>query len=453
MKRQLGISTSIFLCAVSISPLVYAQTAEPAPSAPPPGAAPPSPAEPPPAATEPPPAASSPASPTPEPPPASSVVSPFPAAPPVHSDTIVGPVASPFKIENPMGSIKFGLLLQPQFEATGSPTQNDVSENLYLRRARILVGGSLFKTFDFFVETDSPNLFKAANVPAGGTNLEGVNAAQKPAPTMVIQDAFASYKAVQDFFKIDAGYMLPPLAHNAVQGAGTLYSYDYFANTFNGQNYTGVAAAPAGRDLGVQLRGLLFDNHLEYRVGMFQGLRNAATPAAMGNQVNSRNFFRLSGRLQINLLDAETGFFYAGTYHGAKKILSVGGSYDFQESYRYWAADAFLDMPAGPGVVTAQVNVAHWDGGTFIPQLVEQTAFMGEAGYLFPVVPISPILRFERLLVAAGLPTDTNRYGGGLAFWPYGHTSNLKIFYNRIAPANAVHNYDDFDVQWQLYFY
>jgi len=150
----------------------------------------------------------------------------------------VGPVATPFKIENAMGSIKFGLLLQPQFEATGSPTQNDISENLYLRRTRILMGGSLFKMFDFFVETDSPNLFKATNVPAGGANLEGVNAAQKPAPTMVIQDAFASYKAVQDFFKIDAGYMLPPLAHNAVQGAGTLYSYDYFANTFNGQNYT-----------------------------------------------------------------------------------------------------------------------------------------------------------------------------------------------------------------------
>ena len=78
---------------------------------------------------------------------------------------------------------------------------------------------------------------------------------------------------------------------------------------------------------------------------------------------------------------------------------------------------------------------------------------MGEAGYLFPVVPISPIVRAERLLVAAGLPTDTTRIGGGLAYWPYGHTSNLKVFYTRISHGNAAHDYDDIDVQWQLYFY
>ena len=32
--------------------------------------------------------------------------------------------------------------------------------------------------------------------------------------------------------KIDAGYMLPPMAHNAVQSAASLYSWDYFAFSF-----------------------------------------------------------------------------------------------------------------------------------------------------------------------------------------------------------------------------
>ena len=49
---------------------------------------------------------------------------------------------------------------------------------------------------------------------------------------MNIQDAFATAKPFGDVFKIDAGYMLPPLSHNAIQGAGTLYSWDYFANSF-----------------------------------------------------------------------------------------------------------------------------------------------------------------------------------------------------------------------------
>ena len=35
------------------------------------------------------------------------------------------------------------------------------------------------------------------------------------------------------------------------------------------------------------------------------------------------------------------------------------------------------------GIATAQVNVAHWDGGTFIPALAKQTAVMAEAGYNF----------------------------------------------------------------------
>ena len=54
----------------------------------------------------------------------------------------------------------------------------------------------------------------------------------KNTPGMNIQDAFATAKPFGDVFKVDAGYMLPPLAHNAIQGAGTLYSWDYFANSF-----------------------------------------------------------------------------------------------------------------------------------------------------------------------------------------------------------------------------
>ncbi len=126
-----------------------------------------------------------------------------------------------------------------------------------------------------------------------------------------------------------------------------------------------------GRDLGFQLRGLLVDKHLEYRVGIWQGQRNAALAAVMGPPAvpgvqGARNFFRTAARLQINIFDPETGYYYGGTYLGAKKILSVGGSYDFQSDYKSYSVDGFLDMPLGPGVVTAQVDYSHWDGGTYL---------------------------------------------------------------------------------------
>jgi hypothetical protein len=213
-----------------------------------------------------------------------------------------------------------------------------------------------------------------------------------------------------------------------------------------------------GRDAGVQLRGLVLDNHLEYRAGMFQGRRNDSSPES----VQSRNFFRVAGRVQVNVFDPETGFFYAGTYLGAKKVLSFGGTIDFQDDYMHWGADAFLDYPLGPGVLTAQFNLAHYDGGDFLvggaiaAPLLEQTSVMGEVGFLINALDLSPILRFEHQSINLD-PGDASetRIGGGVAWWPYGHAFNLKAFYQRVtpdAPAPADPNgYDQFNLQAQVY--
>ena len=335
-----------------------------------------------------------------------------------------------------------------------------MSNNLYLRRMRILLGGSLFGRIEYFFDTDSPNLFKA-----GADGVKGSSA-------MVVQDAFATFKALGDMVKIDAGYMLPPSATTPSKArprstVGTI-SPTHFS--------TPTRSAPwsdrSGVTSGVQVRGLVLDGHLEYRVGAFQGKRNAeitAPPATAGGpagpvtDVVARNAFRVAGRLQINFLDPETGFFYNGTYLGAKHILSVGGAYDFQysnswaNSYRYWTVDGFLDMPAGPGSVTAQVNLAQWHGGEVAAALTKRTAVMSEAGYRFADIQLSPIGRFEELWVPGvngGADTTEARYGGGLAWWFYGHNSNLKAFYTRVRPSAAgEQQYNLFNVQWQIFFF
>jgi hypothetical protein len=369
---------------------------------------------------------------------------PAPAAAPAVSADIIGTPVATFKAEPSKGNtLKVGLLLQPQFQSLGSTALDGNSYNLFLRRTRVLVGGTLFGVFDYFFDTDYPNLFLADNV-AGPPAMT-----TKITPGLNIQDAFITWHALGDMIKVDAGFMLPPLAHNAVQGAGTLYMWDYFAFSFlSGANTLfGSTISPVGRDLGVQLRGLVLDGHLEYRAGLFQGLRDADTATNVG----SNNFFRATGRIQINLLDPEPGFFYAGTYLGAKKILSIGISGDTQSSYHYEAADAFADLPVGPaGVFTAQVNVAHWNGGTFIPGLPKETAVMSEAGFNIAALRLSPILHYEYLWSTVA---NQSRAGGGLAFWPFGHSSNLKAFYTRNFEAGTAHEDNQFNVQWQLYFF
>jgi hypothetical protein len=426
MPRRRILAYGVGLIGILGAPSAIAQPAAPPDAAPPP-------------ATEPaPPPASPPAAPVAAP--AAADAPPAPAATPI--DVAPAPTTFvPLKIESPLASIKLGFLAQPTFEALGNPNPalSGTSYNLYLRRIRLLVGGTLFGKVDYFFDTDSPNLFKA--------NAEGVKAAP-----LGVQDAFVTFKAYEDYFKVDAGYMLPPLAHNAVQGAGTLYGLDYFANSFRHANVFN-SEGDVGRDTGVQLRGLVADGHLEYRVGAFQGWRDPATPT----DVAARNFFRVAGRLQLNVLDPETGFFYQGTYLGTKHILSFGASYDFQSSYHHWSLDGFLDTPLGPGALTAQVNVVKWNGGDLLAAgaLPNQTAFMAEAGYRIDAVQLSPIVRFEyRNAVdqTAAVP-DEARYGLGLGYWPYGHNVNLKAFYTRIQPKPDLRGYDQFDLQWQVYFF
>jgi hypothetical protein len=272
---------------------------------------------------------------------------------------------------------------------------------------------------------------------------------------MNIQDAFVTYKPMGDMLKIDAGYMLPPLAHNAVQGATTLYMWDYFFYTFRSGNAFNSSGNPVGRDAGVELRGLVAGGLVEYRLGLFQGLRQ---PQSATESV-SRNFFRATGRVQVNLMDPETGFFYAGTYLGTKKVLSIGGSFDLDDTgdtdaYKYFAGDVFVDLPFGPtGVLTAQVNVAYWNGGTTIMALTPKaTAIMGEAGFLIGGIRLSPIIHAEHLFVS-GDNNDDTYVGGGLAWWPYGHNTNLKAFYTYRKAQAATNGGSQFNVQWQLYFF
>jgi hypothetical protein len=376
------------------------------------------------------------------------------------------PPAAPLRIESPNASIQFGLLAQPQLEIAGAPDAAKTSKNLFLHRIRFIAGGTLLNAFDYFFDVDYADLFKldTANS-SGGTG--------KNAPGLNVQDAFVTAKPAGNLLKIDAGYMLPPLSHNAVQGAGTLYGVDYFANSHrrnvisNADPFGSSGQSPQGRDAGVQVRGLLLDDHIEYRVGIFQGLRVGPVPKVLGSdteaEVGALNVFRVAARLQINLLDAETGYFYQGTYLGAKKILSVGGFYDFQDTYKSFGADAFLDLPVGPGIVTGQFNFMGWDGGTpeggmaatSLQALPKSTAMMFEAGYLIRPAMLSPTVRVEKLTVNDPTPQNPSedRFGGGLSFWPYGHNSNIKAFFAKVHRDPAPHDFNQINLQWQVYFY
>jgi hypothetical protein len=247
------------------------------------------------------------------------------------------------------------------------------------------------------------------------------------------------------------------MSHNAVQSAASLYSWDYFTYSFQHSNVFGTSANPIGRDTGIQLRGLVLDDHLEYRLGLFQGKRREPTaePGPEPSLENgSQNMFRATGRVQANFLEPETGFFYGGTYLGTKSVFSIGAAFDIQDEYMYFAGDAFADLPLGDGVFTAQLNFVHYEGGDWValpPVLPEGNVLMAEAGYTFKPVNVSPIVRFEKTLPSDGDVNSETRWALGVAYWPYGHNFNVKAFFGQRTVEDADHAANQFNLQTQVY--
>jgi len=155
-------------------------------------------------------------------------------------------------------NVKFGLLLQGWADWNQDTLSSGYAENLFLRRARFIMGGQVAKNVTFFFETDNPNLGKAPK--ALGTGF-------------IVQDAYLEWK-IADAFALDGGLILIPMSRNGLQSAASQLSIDYGSFTFLNSAPT---QSSVGRDTGFQAKGYLVDKHLEYRIGAFQGFRNTIT--------------------------------------------------------------------------------------------------------------------------------------------------------------------------------
>ena len=326
-------------------------------------------------------------------------------------------------------TIRFGTLLQGWGDWTQDPVSEGYAQNLFLRRARLLVGGQVAKNITFFIETDNPNLGRAPKALGSG---------------FILQDALAEVK-LSDPLTISAGLMFVPFCRNCIQSAATLLSLDYSSFSFLA---TPATQSSVGRDIGFQAKGYFNGNRIEYRVGAFQGFRAAG----------SRNPLRGVGRLQVNLLDAETpGIFYTGTYLGTKRVLALGGGFDMQagpgDNYKAWTLDAFVDYPVADSVsVTAQVDYFAYDGGQTFPTVAEQTAIFAEAGLYFKPLRLMPFVKFETQNFDAAAANDIMRYQAGFTYYISGHNANLKVAYSRLDPdvGNAS---NQFTTQLQVFYY
>lgn len=328
-----------------------------------------------------------------------------------------------WKSADETASVKLGLLAQLQGETVGA-AGDEQARNLFLRRARLLLGFTFGERLSVFVETDSPNLGKAD---ATGT---------KNAGDLYLQDVVVTWRFA-DALHLDGGLLLPVTSYNHGQSAASLLAADYGPYSF-------LESAPlearVGRDYGLQARGYLADRHLEYRVGVFQGRRG---PGAT-------NGLRTTARLMYSFFTPQTGLFYRGTSFGRTKTVAIGASWDAQESFSSRGADLFVELPLGGDGLTLQADAVRYDGGRFLAGLPPQETLLLEAGYYFGSVRLQPFAQYARRDFVRSAAGDEKRLAAGCGWYFRGHEQNLKVSFARVEPAGGPRR-DEIVLQWQLF--
>jgi hypothetical protein len=368
--------------------------------------------------------------------------------------------------------------------------------DFYCRRCRFFATGSVVKDVFFNVLFEAGNFGRAD--PVTGTK-------QYVAPALL--DAYGQVKFSNAFW-LSGGNILMPLTRNGLQPTTTYVSIDT-ANVASTPALQGNTAVL--RDLGFQANGFFLDNHLEYRLGVFQGTRAAAKvtgtisptgtctpPTCTVLQSAGHNPPRLVGMLNFNLWDTETGYVNGGHYYGAKQVLGVMGNFDYQilrdadppaagtekNAYYGLTGAVFLNLPIqgrqpkGGDELVGLLQIGYYDGGfrgtptaptnvgTY-PNVLKQMNYLAEVGYYAHALKLSFFGKFEMRKISsdylATVQAASNQqwYAAGIKYYPAPfNLMNFALQYERInfpdadkatAPTQSGTNNITFQMQTFLY--
>jgi hypothetical protein len=217
----------------------------------------------------------------------------------------------------------------------------------------------------FLVDTDVSYATGPGTTPNVPTGAGGAS----PTATGVynaiyLLDAVATYKVGKELL-LDAGLMLiPSMNHNGLTSGAKYASVNNFTQYFSPASQRGT------RDVGVELRGLLLDDRLYYRLGVFNGVQSRASvpavpgsvgppvvaPVAANPGINPGDAPRFAGTLRFNLAGKEDGYAFCQVCFAKSAIISIGVGADYQTNA--FRGTAFT----GPGV-SHTTGMGSWTTG------------------------------------------------------------------------------------------
>jgi hypothetical protein len=221
------------------------------------------------------------------------------------------------------------------------------------------------------------------------------------------------------------GLIGTPNSHNSIQSISGMLASDFSPYSFVS---TPPTTARAGRDYGLQARGYVLGEHVEYRAGAFQGYRGPRADHEL----------RYVGRVVADAFVAEKSVYYAGTSLGVRRSLAIGAGIDHQEHYSAVNVDLYADQPLPNGdAVTVQADWVRYDGGTTFLTFPRQHATLLEAGYFVKRARVTPFVQIARDNYYVSALADQEQRLAGLAYWIDGHHLNLKAAVGRLSARGA----------------
>ena len=341
------------------------------------------------------------------------------------------PAKAQIVVKNEDVTFKFGILVQLWGDWTQDSTAGvqGYQQNLYIRRARLMMSGDIGKDISFFFDTDTPNLGKTPKSLTSG---------------FVLQDAVLEWKPTK-VFQVNGGMMFVPFSRNEMQSPASYYTVDHSA-------FASVDTSPtqsvSQRDLGLGAKGFLLKDHLLYRMGVFQGERDP----------NARNSLRTSAYLQYDFFDTETGYSYMGTALGTKKILAIDVGGEKQGAFRGFSANLACDQPVNGGdEIGGQFQYYHYDGRQKFTAIPDQNDWFVEGAYYIHQAKAQPFVKFEQqnFVAAANAAKDIHRVGTGVNYYVHGQNLKWTLQYNRLLPQNGspLKASNEVTMQLQLFYF
>lgn len=319
---------------------------------------------------------------------------------------------------------------------------DDRNNDFMLRRSYLSVGGAATSKVSFFMH------YAADRIGQEGLDNSGLGLGSG----LAARDIWGTYKILGDDLMIQAGRMYVPFTRNygtTSTKAMLTTDLDWAQGGLRGGIFY---PSKVGRDDGVTLWGNVIEDKLQYRFMVGEGADSQA--------VNPHDTVRFAGRLSMNFLDPEKGWFNSGTRLGKGSVLAVGVGGDYQkdlvlggkeDDYKAYTVDLFMDMPAGDVAVTTELSYI-WienvvNGITWSDFVSGEDGDIAsfKAGVLLAGC-IQPFGHYQLIMPDVNDSDDTTVYGFGCNYYIKGVANKLTAEWSKVDDDKDISS-DIFTVQ------